>query len=315
MTFKQLEAIYWVVRLGGFSQAANKLHTTQSAVSKRIQELESLFDTPLFDRSSRTARMTEKGEEMFAVAKRLLEQRDAAAEQFQRPEVMERRLRLGVTELTAMTWLPRLVSRIQEFYPKVVIEPDVDSAVVLRDKVLAEELDLAIVPDAFEDPRLGARRVGKVELAWMCKPGLIDTRKPLRLHELPKHRLLLQSGKSGTALVIDRWLATLGLKLTGTLGSSNMLALIGMTVSGLGVTYLPLRCLQAMVDSGMLAVIKVTPGIPEVTYVALYRSDLRSTLIKSIAMLAQESCNFARMFQTDDAAEEKPGRPTARADA
>ncbi len=303
MTFKQLEAIYWVVRLGGFSQAANKLHTTQSAVSKRVQELELLFDTPLFDRSSRTARMTEKGEEMFAVAKRLLEQRDAATEQFQRPEVMERRLRLGVTELTAMTWLPRLVSRIQEFYPKVVIEPDVDSAVVLRDKVLAEELDVAIVPDAFADSRLAARRVGGVELAWMCKPGLIDARKPLRLHELPKHRLLLQSGKSGTALVIDRWLGTLGLKLTGTLSSSNMLALIGMTVSGLGITYLPLRCLQPMLDSGMLTLIKVTPGIPEVAYVALYRSDMRSTLIKSIAMLAQESCNFARMFQTEEAVE------------
>lgn len=299
MTFKQLEAVYWVVRLGGFSQAANKLHTTQSAVSKRVQELEALFDTKLFDRSSRTARMTDKGEEMFSVAKRLLEERDAAAEQFQRPEVLERRLRLGVTELTAMSWLPRLVSRIQEYYPKVVIEPDVDSAVALRDKVLGDELDIAIVADTFEDARLASRRVGKVELAWMCKPGLIESRRPLRLHELPKYRLLLQSSKSGTGMVVDHWLNSLGLKFTGTLSSSNMLALIGMTVSGLGLTYLPRHCLQPMVDSGMLAVVKVAPGIPEVPYVALYRSDLRSSLIESIAMLAQESCNFTRMFQTE----------------
>src|SRR5438034_9513 len=123
MTFKQLEAIYWVARLGGFAQAATKLHTTQSAISKRVQELESLFDTPLFDRTLRTARLTDKGEEMFAVAQRLLGQRDTAVEQFLRPEVIERRLRLGVTELTAMTWLPRLVQRIESFYPKVVIEP------------------------------------------------------------------------------------------------------------------------------------------------------------------------------------------------
>ena len=39
MTFKQLEAIYWVARLGGFAQAATKLHATQSAISKRVQEL------------------------------------------------------------------------------------------------------------------------------------------------------------------------------------------------------------------------------------------------------------------------------------
>ncbi|KQT11564.1 LysR family transcriptional regulator [Ramlibacter sp. Leaf400] len=298
MTFKQLEAIYWVARLGGFAQAASKLHTTQSAISKRVQELESLFDTPLFDRTLRTARLTDKGEEMFAVAQRLLEQRDSAVEQFLRPEVIERRLRLGVTELTAMTWLPRLVHRIETFYPRVVIEPDVDTSAALRDKLLEDELDLAIVPDAFEDPRFASRPVGDVELQWMCRPGMVDSRKPLRLHELAKYRLLTQSNKSGTGIVVDRWLSAQGMKLPNTLSSSNMLALISMTVSGLGVTYLPWRCLQPMIDDGMLALVKVTPALPATPYVALYRTDQRSTLIASVTMLAQESCDFTRMFQT-----------------
>ena len=302
MTFKQLEAVYWVVRLGGFAQAANKLHTTQSAVSKRVQELETLFDTPLFDRSLRTARLTEKGEEMYAVAKQLLEQRDLVVEQFLRPEVVQRRLRLGVTEVTAMTWLPRLVARVQAVYPKVLIEPDVDTGISLRDKILADELDIAIVADAFEDSRFTVRPVGNMALAWMCKPGLIDTRKPLRLHEIARHRLLLQGSKSGTGLVVDRWLNSQGLKLTGAVSTNNVLALIGMAVSGLGVTYLPSHCLQPMVDAGMLAIIKVTPATPEVPYVAMYRSEQRSTLISSIAMLAQESCDFSRMFQTEETA-------------
>ena len=310
MTFKQLEAIYWVARLGGFSQAAAKLHTTQSAVSKRIQQLDSLFHTPLFDRTLRTARLTDKGEEMFAVAQRLLGQRDAAVEQFQRPEVIERRLRLGVTELTAMTWLPRLVQRIEAFYPKVVIEPDVDTSVALRDKLLADELDIVIVPDAFEDPRCEARRVGELEMAWMCKPGMVDAPRPLRMHELARYRLLTQSNKSGVGMVVDRWIGAQGMKLPVSLVSNNMLALISMTVSGLGVTYLPLRCLQPMIDSGMLATIKVTPGLPLTRYVALYRSEQRSTLIASVTMLAQESCDFGRMFQTDslhtEAAEAAP---------
>ena len=43
MTFKQLEALYWIARLGGFAQAANQLHTSQSAVSKRVHELELLL--------------------------------------------------------------------------------------------------------------------------------------------------------------------------------------------------------------------------------------------------------------------------------
>jgi DNA-binding transcriptional LysR family regulator len=300
MTFKQLEAIYWVARLGSFAQAAAKLHATQSAISKRVQELESLFDTPLFDRSLRTARLTDKGEEMFAVAQRLLGERDAAVEQFLRPEVIERRLRIGVTELTAMTWLPRLVRRIESVYPKVVIEPDVDTSTALRDKLLNDALDLVIVPDALEDPRCEARPVGELEMAWMCKPGFVDASKPLRLHDVTKYRLLVQSGKSGVGMVVDPWLSAHGVKVpASSLSSNNMLALISMTVSGLGVTYLPWRCLKPMIDSGMLAMLKVTPAFPPTKYVALYRGDQRSSLIASVTTMAQESCDFTRIFQTD----------------
>ena len=113
VTFKQLEALYWIVQLGTFAHAAQRLHASQSAISKRIGELEALFDTELFDRRQRSARLTEKGEEMFLVAKTLIEERDAALERLGSPEVSQRRVRIGVTELTAMTWLPRLVAGIQ----------------------------------------------------------------------------------------------------------------------------------------------------------------------------------------------------------
>jgi DNA-binding transcriptional LysR family regulator len=302
MTFKQLEAIYWVATLGGFSPAAHKLHTTQSAVSRRVQELELLFETPLFDRSLRTARLTEKGEEMFVHARKLLEQRDSVVEQFIRPEVIERQVRIGVTELTAMTWLPRLVDLIQTHYPKFVIAPDVDMSVNLREKLLADEVDLMIVPDAFADGRFSSKPVGKVENAWMCKPGLVDARKPLRLHELATHRLLTQGDKSGTGLVYDRWLKAIGVKPASTIVSNSLVALIGLTVSGLGVSYLPRKCLGPMIKAGTLEVVRATPSLPEAAYVAMYKSEQRSTLISSIVMLAQESCDFTRMFQTEAAA-------------
>lgn len=297
MTFKQLEAVYWVVELGGFAQAANKLNTTQSAVSKRVQELETLFETPLFDRSLRTARLTDKGEEMFVLAKQLLEQRDAAVEQFQRPEVLERHVRIGVTDLTAMTWLPHLVSAIQAAYPRVIIEPHVDTSVMLRDRLLADEADLVIVPDVFNDQRFVARRVGVVENAWMCKPGLVGRRR-LRMHELLKHRLLTQDDRSGTGQLYNRWFRSIGVKPENKLLSNSVVALIGLTVSGMGVSYLPKKCLEPMVNSGALEVLAVTPALPAATYAAIYKVDQRSSLVLSIAALAQEQCDFGKMFQT-----------------
>lgn len=304
MTFKQLEALFWIAQLGGFSQAALKLHTTQSAVSKRVQELELLFDTEMFDRTQRSARLTEKGEEMFVLARKLLEQRDAAIEQFSRPEVIERRVRIGVTEMTAMTWLPRLVNLIQRYYPKVIIEPDVDTSVQLRDKMMADEVDLIVLPDSFPDTRFSSKLLGRVEYAWMCKPGMLDSRKTFRLHELATHRLLVQGDKSGTGLLYAQWFKSLGFQPANVISSSNLVALIGMTVSGLGISYLPRQCLAPMIDAGMLEVIGTTPSPPDVPYVALYKGGQRSTLVSSIIMLAQECCDFTRMFQTaKDAAE------------
>jgi DNA-binding transcriptional LysR family regulator len=297
MTFKQLEALYWIVQLGGFAPAAQKLHTSQSAVSKRVHELEQVFDTPLFDRSQRTARLTEKGEEMFLLARKLLRERDLAVEQFAKPEVIERRLRIGVTELTAMTWLPRLVALVQEHYPKVKLEPDVDGSLPLRDKLLADELDLILVPDAFADTRLRSKVVGQVESAWMAKPGLVPS-GTTRLHELAQVPLLVQGDSSGTGRLYDAWLREQGIETTDAIVVSNLIALTSLTLSGFGASYLPRQCMAPLVSLGMLAVIDVEPALPAVPYVALYKGEVRSTLTSALIMLAQSCCDFSRAFQT-----------------
>lgn len=297
MTFKQLEALYWAVRLGGFAQAANKLHTTQSAISKRIQELETSFQTPLFDRSVRTARLTEKGDQLFMAAQRLLAQRDATIESLQCPEVTERHLRIGVTELTAMTWLPRLIAAIHLHHPRVVIVPIVNTSVVLRDKLLDDDVDLMIVPDDFSDHRFVSSPIGAVESAWMCKPGMVGRRTQFQMQELKEYRLLTQDDRSGTSELYNRWLRALDRKDEDLLFSNSVLALIGLTISGLGISYLPRRCLAPMIDSGALQVLKVTPSLADASYSAFYRTDLSSPLMASVSRLAKESCDFARVFQ------------------
>lgn len=310
MTFKQLEALYWIGRLGGFAQAASQLNTSQSAISKRVHELELLFETALFDRSQRTARLTEKGEEMFVLAQKLLAQRDAAVEQFGKPGVVERRIRIGVTELTAMTWLPRLVGLIQQHYPKVILEPDVDDSLQLRDKLQADELDLVIVPDTFADSRLPHKVIGQVRSAWMCKPGVVPTGATLRLHELARHRMLVQGNSSGTGRAYDAWMKEQGVQPANVIVVSNLVALTGLTVSGLGVSYLPRQCLEPLVAAGMLAVVDVTPALPVVRYVAMHKGEHRSALTSSIVMLAQACCDFTRMFQAqgEDREEEKEAK-------
>jgi DNA-binding transcriptional LysR family regulator len=298
-TFKQLEAVFWVVKLGGFSPAAQKLHTTQSAVSKRVQELEALFRTPIFDRSQRAARLTETGEEVYLAAERLLDEREVLVQRATGTNVQERRVRVGVTEVTAMTWLPRFVDNIQERYPRVNIDPDVDTGLRLRDKLLASEIDLMIAADTFSEPRFKVTPVGKLPLQWMCKPGLVaHDGKPLKVQMLKNHRILTQGPQSGTGVLFHDWFKAHGLTSADHVVSNSLIALIGLTVTGFGVSYLPPAAVQPMVDQGLLEVLDVKPTLPDARYAAVIRRDQRSSLLTSIVAIAKECCDFTRLYQT-----------------
>lgn len=299
MTFKQLEAIYWAAHLGGFASAAHRLHTSQSAVSKRIQELEALCQTPLFERSKRSARLTPKGEDVVACAARLLAERDELLKRTLDPLTPQRRIRIGVTEVTAMTWLPRFVERIHEEHPDVLIHPEVDSGARLRDKLLAKEIDLMIAADTYKDERFRVVRVGKLRLNWMCKRGLVTHYgKPLRLQALHEYPILSQGSQSGIGLLYEDWLKSRGLKTDNVMVSNNLIALIGLTLSGFGISYLPPAVVQPMVSEGLLEVLDTRPMLPEVPYASVIRRDNTGTLMMSIVSLAQETCDFSRLFQT-----------------
>lgn len=296
-SFKQLEAIYWIEREGSFASAAQRLHTTQAAISKRVKELESIVGEDVFDRSLRQARFTEKGLQLLQAAKQLLRDREIVMESLVLPESMTRRIQIGITELIAMTWLPTLLSRVRSKYPRVTIEPDVDSGSRLLDKLSDDVLDLVIVPDAFAHEGLAIKHLPSVEFAWMCKPGTIDTSQPLTTHELAANTLLSQSDHSGLGRIMGRWLdANLTEQASPPVITNSLLPLIGLTAAGMGVSYMPRECLQPLVDDQTLQVIDTCEPGPAVPYVVAFKPQLKSILVADISLLAQECCDFSRMF-------------------
>jgi DNA-binding transcriptional LysR family regulator len=293
LTFKQMEALYWIVQMGSFEAAASKLNTSQSAISKRIHELESTFDFPVFDRTSRTARLTEKGNELFEYAKELLERRDKIVERVSAKEVLVRRVRIGVTELTALTWLPRLISVIKETYPKVIVEAEVELSATLRDRLASDAVDLIIVPDAPLSERFTSVPIGVVENAWMCSPSLYSSKATIPIADIAQLPLLLQGALSGTGLTYSRFLAENGVNSAKILVANNLVAQIGLTVASMGVSYLPKTCLDYMVSAGVLRIIKTKPALPPIQYVALHRAEHAYSLSNQVAQLAQQCCDFS----------------------
>ncbi|MGE8347910.1 LysR family transcriptional regulator [Pseudomonas helleri] len=298
INLRQLLALHWIERLGTFERAAEHLNTTQSAISKRIQELEASTGLQLFDRSQRGARLTAIGEEMLVIAREMLTLAERITSLKDGTHVVTRRLRLGVTELTALTWLPRLIAKLVEDFPGLTVEAEVDMSRNLHEKLVDDLVDMIIIPDTFTAPEITAVPLGIVENAWMAAPGVVEHLGVVGLAELAKYPLLVQGKKSGSGLFVNKWLGTMGIELPKMLSSDSLTAMLGLTAAGLGVTYLPLECFRPLVDEGKLTIIHTDPPLPPVPYMAMYRNDRPSAFVSEVAIRAVEQCDFSRQLQS-----------------
>lgn len=133
----------------------------------------------------------------------------------------------------------------------------------------------------------------------MCKRGLAPTKQPIAMQELATYTLLIQGNKSGTGLVYERWFKSLALVPSDVIVSDSVIALMGMTVSGLGISYLPRRCFAQWIEEGALDVLRTKPSPPPIRYVAMRRVSNRSALTASLMELTRQTCDFSRIFQVD----------------
>ena len=105
ITLKQLEALVAVVDLGSFRKAAANLGTTQPNISNRIATLEDSLGVILMHRDAGSVRLSEKGKTLVTAARKVLWDAEALLELADRQDLVADRMRLGVTELVACTWL------------------------------------------------------------------------------------------------------------------------------------------------------------------------------------------------------------------
>lgn len=294
ITLKQLEGFFWTAELGGLEQAAQRLNTTQSAISKRLQELETALGMMMFDRSKRRAVITPEGEQVLAIARNMLNMRNQILDLRTASAPTVRTIRLGVTELTAMTWLPTLVQKIRARYPKVTVEPAVDSSVHLVEQLEAGGLDMVVAPDSFREQHFEIVPLDAVEYAWMCSPTYLDGVSDLRLADLERHTLIVQRYASGLGDIIGRWLRDNRVQVGEQLSSSSLTAIASLTLSGLGISYLPRKLFEHLTSTGQLRVIRSTPAIPRAPYVLLYKKSEVDDFMRDVASMATETCDFTR---------------------
>ncbi|WP_162455029.1 LysR family transcriptional regulator [Pseudoxanthomonas kalamensis] len=191
-----MAAFVAVVEAGSFTEAASRLSTTKSVISRRVSELEQQLGVVVLDRSARSVRTTEVGAVYYAKCVRILESIDAAHDfvaAFSRQ--VKGRLRVAVPrDYGAALFLP-LLNRFAREYPDVVLDVEVDDQYVnLGDS----HYDVAIRAGRLGDANYIARPLTDFH-HWLCaSPAYLEAHgEPRSLEELAAHDGLIDAS-SGT---------------------------------------------------------------------------------------------------------------------
>jgi len=170
MNLKQLEAFLWVAKLGSFSKTAERLFTTQPAISSRITNLEAELLVQLFDREGGNVRLSAKGRELLGLAEEALGAVQAMREHAGIAAEISGVLRLGVSETIVQTWLSDLLADLHESYPLLDVEISVDVTANLRNDLVEHSLDVALLMGPVSEYTVTNIALSAYPLIWATRP-------------------------------------------------------------------------------------------------------------------------------------------------
>lgn len=226
--------------LGSFAAAGRILELSPSAVGKAVTKLEQQLGTRLFQRSTRSIRLTEEGRLFHERCRRILDDLDDAQSVLaQAMETPRGRLRLSSPIVSYHLLLP-LLPEFTERYPEIELDLDFNDRIV---DLIEEGVDVAIRSGDLPDSRLMARALRPFQLLLCASPAYLERHGvPKCPRDLDRHfGLRFRFPNSGK---LQEWPLTLPdgepeLRVRTVLTCNNMEALRGATVRGLGIGCLP----------------------------------------------------------------------------
>lgn len=244
MTIKHIRIFVTVYQEESITRAAEQLGMTQPATSLAIRELETYYQTKLFERSGRGIRITPAGQQLYTNAARLLSLYNEMDQEMKNWNTSGK-LRIGSSISIGSCIMPQLISRFSKKYPELEVYVKVDSSDVIEQNVLENKLDFALIEGAVHSDKLKSIVFLDDELIPICSrfhplAGADDVEP----EELKNEHFLMREPNSGTRQLADSNLALKSLHIEPLWESTSTSALINAVSAGLGISILPKRMLE-----------------------------------------------------------------------
>jgi len=285
-----LETFLWVARLKSFSAAAERLNTTQAAISNRIATLERELGVRLFERDTHAVNITADGEKAVRRAEEIVRLTHQLRDQIGGSQSLRGTVSIGTIDSIVYSWLPDLISKVHCRYPFIRIDLEVDTSLAISRRLVGRQVDLALVVGPVSGADLINLELGTLATGWFASPRLGFGPRVLELAEVlafpiigyskgsyPYHAMMQQLEKAG----ID--------EETARIFNTNSIATnIRLGLDGIGVAVLPKIAARDYVARGELVELTVNITVQPLVFYAAYLKRVENPIPGTIAEMAGE---------------------------
>lgn len=259
MELNDVRAFVRVVDRGSVSAAARDLHITQSAVTKRLQRLESTLGAKLFDRTQRPVGLTAAGQSAVEKCRRLLNDMNDLRAAVSDGRTALADVRIGVAHALGEFVLTAPLGAVREEFPRHGLRLATGWSQDLVELVRTGALDAAIVllPEAERLPAdVLTTVVGKDRLV-ILGPRNKHAARVRRIKDLEGAQWILNPEGCGARGILRRSLARADVNLVAAVESYNYELQLLLASQGRGLTLAPERVFQASRLRSRLEIIRV----------------------------------------------------------
>ena len=242
MDNQNLKAFITVANSGSFSESAEQLHLTQSAISKRIAQLEHQIGKKLFDRIARQVTLTEAGTELLPRALRILQEYENALQAINDLSgEASGTLRLAISHHLGLHRLPPVLKQFAQQYPKVTLDIEFMDSEKAYEQVLHGQSEVAIITLALESHHnIHSQKIWNDPLRFICAQDhpLATLTKP-ELKDLAEYPIILPGLNTYTGRIIQNLFQQEGIPLKAPMSTNYLETISTMVEIGLGWSVLP----------------------------------------------------------------------------
>ncbi|MFG3497592.1 LysR family transcriptional regulator [Streptomyces sp. NPDC047928] len=275
MQFQQLQYFVAVAETRHFTRAAERVHVSQPSLSQQIRALEKELGAELLRRARGNITLTDAGEALLPLARRILADADTARHEVQELAQLRRgRVRLGATPSVCTGLLPGVLRAFHDLHPGIELLIEEGGSHDLVRELARGALDLALVvlPLPTPSPALTTVELLREDLVVVSSAGEPPPPRPVRIADLEgRPMVMFRHGYDLRDLTVAACRAA-GFEPSFTVEGGEMDAVLGFVRAGLGLAVVP-GMVAASAGRDLRVTALAPPGLRR-TIALAHRSDV-----------------------------------------